>query len=40
MTSGVVLERPVVYGEKVVNQDGLWKKVIAELFAIFCARIA
>ena len=35
MTSGVVLERPVVYGEKVVNQDGLWKKVIAELFENF-----
>ncbi|MCZ2260945.1 hypothetical protein [Sporosarcina sp. G11-34] len=35
MKSLFVLENPATYGGKVVNQDGLWKKVIGELFEDF-----
>lgn len=35
MTSVFVFENPATYGEKVVNQDGLWKKVIGDLFEDF-----
>lgn len=35
MTSALVFENPVTYGEQVVNQDGLWKKVIGDLFEDF-----
>lgn len=35
MTSLFVLEKPEAYDKKVVNQDGLWKKAIGELFEDF-----
>ena len=35
MTSALVYEEPSTYGEEVVNQDGLWKKVIGDLFEDF-----
>ena len=35
MTSLLVFEEPTAYGGQVVNQDGLWKKVIGELFEDF-----
>lgn len=35
MASVFVFENPVTYGEEVVNQDGLWKKVIGDLFEDF-----
>ena len=35
MRSALVFEKPVNYGEEVVNQDGLWKKVIGDLFEDF-----
>ena len=35
MISALVFENPVTYGKEVVNQDGLWKKVIGDLFEDF-----
>ena len=35
MTSALLFEKPVTYGVNVVNQDGLWKKVIGDLFEDF-----
>ncbi len=35
MVSNIVLEKPTTYGEPVVNQDGLWKRVVGELFEDF-----
>jgi len=35
LISAFVFENPVTYGKEVVNQDGLWKKVIGDLFEDF-----
>lgn len=35
MTSALIFENSARYGEEVVNQDGLWKKVIGDLFEDF-----
>ena len=35
MTSALVFENPVTYGKVIVNQDGLWKIVIGDLFEDF-----
>lgn len=35
MTIAFVLERPKKYGANIIDQDGLWKRVIADLFEDF-----
>jgi len=35
LTSLFVFEESATYGEDIVNQDGLWKKVIGDLFEDF-----
>ena len=35
MVTAMIMEKSEVYGEPVVDQDGLWKKVIGELFEDF-----
>lgn len=35
MVAAMIMEKPVIYGRPAVDQDGLWKKVIGELFEDF-----